>query len=64
MPGFISSTSEYKPTPTGLKYIDHMVGNVALGEMNEVATFYKKVMGFANLITFDDKDISTQFTAL
>jgi len=41
-----------------------MVGNVALGEMNEVATFYKKVMGFANLITFDDKDISTQFTAL
>ena len=64
MPGFISSTSEYKPTPTGLKYIDHMVGNVALGEMNEVATFYKEVMGFANLITFDDKDISTQFTAL
>ena len=64
MPGFIESKNDYKPTPTGLKYIDHMVGNVELGEMNEVAKFYADVMGFANLITFDDKDISTQFTAL
>jgi 4-hydroxyphenylpyruvate dioxygenase len=64
MPGFIPSTNDYKPTTTGLKYIDHMVGNVELGEMNEVAKFYADVMGFANLITFDDKDISTQFTAL
>ncbi len=64
MPGFVASTSEYNPTPTGLKYIDHMVGNVELGEMDEVANFYKNVMGFANLITFDDKDISTQYTAL
>jgi len=64
MPGFVESKNDYKPTPTGLKYIDHMVGNVELGEMNEVAQFYKDVMGFANLITFDDKDISTQYTAL
>ena len=64
MPGFVASKNDYQPTSTGLKYIDHMVGNVELGEMNEVAKFYKDVMGFANLITFDDKDISTQFTAL
>lgn len=64
MPGFIPSKTEYNPTPTGLKYIDHMVGNVELGEMDQVATFYKEVMGFANLITFDDKDISTKYTAL
>lgn len=64
MPGFVASKNDYQPTSTGLKYIDHMVGNVELGEMNEVAKFYKDVMGFANLITFDDKDISTQYTAL
>ena len=64
MPGFIPSKNDYRPPSTGLKYIDHMVGNVELGEMNEVAKFYADVMGFANLITFDDKDISTQFTAL
>lgn len=64
MPGFVESKSEYNPTPVGLKYIDHMVGNVELGQMNEVARFYNEVMGFANLITFDDKDISTKYTAL
>jgi 4-hydroxyphenylpyruvate dioxygenase len=64
MPGFVASNNDYQPTATGLKYIDHMVGNVELGEMNEVAKFYRDVMGFANLITFDDKDISTQYTAL
>ena len=64
MPGFVASTSEYNPTSTGLRYIDHMVGNVDLGEMDQVAKFYREVMGFANLITFDDKDISTQYTAL
>ncbi len=64
MPGFVASTSEYNPTSTGLRYVDHMVGNVDLGEMDQVAKFYREVMGFANLITFDDKDISTQYTAL
>ena len=56
--------SHYNPAPLGLKYIDHMVGNVDWGKMNVWAKFYNEIMGFANLITFDDKDISTQFTAL
>ncbi len=64
LPGFEKWESEYNPGTTGLKYIDHMVGNVELGDMNRWATYYEKVMGFANLITFDDKDISTQYTAL
>ncbi len=64
MPGFVKWETEYKPQPTGLKYIDHMVGNVELGAMNKWASFYENVMGFANLITFDDKDISTEYTAL
>lgn len=64
LPGFEKWESEYEPIPTGLKYIDHMVGNVELGSMNKWANFYANVMGFANLITFDDKDISTQYTAL
>ncbi|MBK6835192.1 MAG: 4-hydroxyphenylpyruvate dioxygenase [Bacteroidetes bacterium] len=64
MPGFEKWTSEYHPGSTGLKYIDHMVGNVELGAMNKWAMFYGDVMGFANLVTFDDKDISTEYTAL
>ena len=64
LPGFVEWKSEYSPEPVGLKYIDHMVGNVGWNEMNVWADFYNRTMGFANLITFDDKDISTQFTAL
>lgn len=64
MPGFDKWESEYNPGTKGLKFIDHMVGNVGLGEMNKWANFYANTMGFANLITFDDKDISTQYTAL
>ncbi len=64
MPGYVALKTEYHPTSTGLKYIDHMVGNVELGAMNQWAKFYGEVMGFANLITFDDKDISTEYTAL
>lgn len=64
LPGFEKWESDYNPPATGLKYIDHMVGNVDLGEMNKWADFYANVMGFANLVTFDDKDISTQYTAL
>jgi 4-hydroxyphenylpyruvate dioxygenase len=64
LPGFEKWDSEYNPEPTGLRYIDHMVGNVGWNEMNEWAGFYKNVMGFANLVTFDDKDISTEYTAL
>ncbi len=64
LPGYEKWESDYNPIPTGLKYIDHMVGNVALGEMNKWSAFYADVMGFANLVTFDDKDISTEYTAL
>ena len=64
IPGFERWESSYNPTTCRLKYIDHMVGNVGWGEMNIWAKFYNETMGFANLITFDDKDISTQYTAL
>ena len=64
LPGFTEWESSYNPSDMGLKYIDHMVGNVGWNEMNLWEDFYRDVMGFANLITFDDKDISTQFTAL
>ena len=64
MPGYQEWKSDYNPKPSGLKYIDHMVGNVGWGEMNKWVEFYAKVMGFAQLISFDDKDISTEYTAL
>ena len=64
LPGFERWDSDYNPEPVGLKYIDHMVANVGWGEMNIWEKFYNETMGFANLITFDDKDISTQYTAL
>ncbi len=64
LPKFEKWESHYNPTEVGLKYIDHMVGNVDWGQMNTWAKFYNEVMGFANLITFDDKDISTEYTAL
>ncbi len=64
LPGYKKLETNYTPTTTGLQYIDHMVGNVGWNEMNKGADYYARVMGFANLITFDDKDISTQFTAL
>jgi len=64
LPGFERWESTYNPKPMGLKYIDHMVGNVGWNEMNIWEDFYRDIMGFTNLITFDDKDISTQYTAL
>ncbi len=64
LPKFEKWESSHNPQNAGLRYIDHMVGNVGWNEMNIWAKFYKETMGFANLITFDDKDISTQFTAL
>ncbi|MCL6261445.1 4-hydroxyphenylpyruvate dioxygenase [Aquiflexum sp. TKW24L] len=64
LPGYKPRKSEYNPTPIGLKYIDHCVGNVGWGEMNKWVDFYEKVMGFELLITFDDKDISTEYSAL
>ncbi|MBK7850461.1 MAG: 4-hydroxyphenylpyruvate dioxygenase [Bacteroidetes bacterium] len=64
LPSFVKWESEYNPTEIGLKYVDHCVGNVELGQMNTWARFYEDVLGFRNLITFDDKDISTEYTAL
>ena len=64
LPKFVKWNSSHNPTDAGLRYIDHMVGNVGWNEMNIWAKFYNEIMGFANLITFDDKDISTKYTAL
>lgn len=64
MPGFVKRSSPFKVKPIGLKYVDHCVGNVELGQMNHWVEFYEKVMGFSLLVTFDDKDISTEYSAL
>ena len=64
MPGYRKWDPFYQPTDVGLKYIDHMVGNVGWNEMNKWCKFYAEVMGFAQLVSFDDKDISTEYTAL
>ena len=64
MPGFRAWQPHYRPSSVGLKYVDHIVGNVGWNEMNKWCEFYAKVMGFAQLVSFDDKDISTEYTAL
>lgn len=64
LPGFVAWEPAYRAEPLGLKYVDHMVGNVGWGEMGQWAKFYADVMGFKQLISFDDKDISTDYTAL
>ncbi|MGO4913464.1 4-hydroxyphenylpyruvate dioxygenase [Leeuwenhoekiella sp. W20_SRS_FM14] len=64
LPGFRKWESDYNPEPTGLKYIDHMVGNVGWGEMNTWVKWYEDVMGFVNFLTFDDKQITTEYSAL
>jgi 4-hydroxyphenylpyruvate dioxygenase len=64
LPGFKPVPSRYKPEAVGLQYVDHCVGNVELGAMNRWVNFYQDVMGFRNLISFDDKDISTEYSSL
>jgi 4-hydroxyphenylpyruvate dioxygenase len=64
LPGFVPWETSYRPEETGLLYVDHMVGNVGWGEMNTWCEFYTNVMGFKQLVSFDDKDISTEYTAL
>lgn len=64
LPGFRKWDPAYKPSDVGLKYVDHIVGNVGWGEMNRWVGFYQKVLGFEQLVSFDDKDISTEYTAL
>ena len=64
MPGFRKWESPYNPPETGLLYVDHCVGNVGWNQMNPWVKFYEEVMGFRNILTFDDKDISTEYSAL
>ncbi len=64
MPGFVPMKPSCNPAPVGLKYVDHCVGNVELGKMNVWVEFYAHVMGFRNLLTFDDEDISTEYSSL
>jgi 4-hydroxyphenylpyruvate dioxygenase len=64
LPGFQAVTSRFNPAPIGLLHVDHCVGNVELGAMNTWVKFYQDVMGFRNLISFDDKDISTEYSSL
>ena len=64
MPGYEKWESHYNPAPTGLLYVDHCVGNVGWNQMNKWVKFYEDVMGFRNILTFDDKQISTEYSAL
>ena len=64
MPGYEKWETSYQPAPTGLQYVDHCVGNVGWNQMNPWVKFYEDVMGFRNILSFDDKDISTEYSAL
>ncbi len=65
LPGYRKwETPDYNPSSTGLKFVDHMVGNVGWNRMNTWVDFYANVLGFTQILSFDDKDISTDFTAL
>lgn len=64
LPGYVARTPNKRYTSVGLKFIDHCVGNVEMGGMDKWVKFYQDVMGFNLLITFDDNDISTKYTAL
>ncbi len=64
LPGYKKWESKYKPASRGLLYVDHCVGNVGWNQMNVWVKFYEEVMGFRNILTFDDKDISTEYSAL
>jgi len=64
LPGYKEWASDYNPEPVGLKFIDHMVGNVGWGEMNTWVKWYEDVMGFVNFLSFDDKTIHTEYSAL
>lgn len=64
MPGYAAQESAFSPEPTGLLYVDHCVGNVGWNRMNEAVKWYEDVMGFANILSFDDKQITTEYSAL
>ncbi len=64
MPGYRKMESNYNPLSTGLLHVDHCVGNVGWNQMNPWVKFYEEVMGFKNILSFDDNDISTEYSAL
>ena len=64
LPGYKEWKSDYNPAPVGLKFIDHMVGNVGWNQMNTTVKWYEDVMGFVNFLSFDDKQINTEYSAL
>jgi 4-hydroxyphenylpyruvate dioxygenase len=64
MPGYESWQTGYNPSSTGIQYVDHCVGNVGWNQMNRWVSFYENVMGFKNILSFDDADISTEYSAL
>ena len=64
MPGYKAKKSGVETKSVGIKHVDHCVGNVELGKMNDWVKFYEDVMGFKLLLTFDDEDISTEYSAL
>jgi 4-hydroxyphenylpyruvate dioxygenase len=64
MPGFVKWDPTFRAPETGLQHVDHCVGNVGWNQMNPWVKFYEEVMGFRNILTFDDKDISTEYSAL
>jgi 4-hydroxyphenylpyruvate dioxygenase len=64
MPGYRKWESNYNPSETGLLYVDHCVGNVGWNQMNKWVGFYENIMGFRNILSFDDNDISTEYSAL
>ncbi len=64
LPGFKKWENDFTVESTGLKYVDHMVGNVEEGHMNKWVKFYEEVLGFKQILSFDDNDISTEYTAL
>ena len=64
LPGFTEWKSDFNPESCGLKFIDHMVGNVGWGQMNTWVKWYEDVMGFENFLSFDDKQIHTEYSAL
>lgn len=64
LPGYEEWKSDYNPEPVGLKFVDHMVGNVGWNEMNTWVKWYEDVMGFVNFLSFDDKQIHTEYSAL
>jgi len=64
MPGYVAKQSSFNPGSVGLQYIDHCVGNVGWNRMNEAVQWYQDVMGFRNILSFDDKQITTEYSAL